>query len=80
MAKRKGRTAGKLYVPPGGKPINVGQVVDLLAGRTSLRAQPGPRDLLREMAIREWVVTAAVHRVGFEGDLTAHVTILVKGR
>jgi hypothetical protein len=68
MAKRNGRTARNLDVPPGGKPINEGQVVDLLAGRASPRAQPGARDLLREMALRDWVVTAAAHPGGFGGD------------
>jgi hypothetical protein len=80
MAKRNGRTARNLYVPPGGKPINEGQVVDLLAGRTSPRAQPGARDLLREMALRDWVVTAAAHPGGFGGDPTPHVTVIVNRR
>ena len=80
MAKRNGRTARGLYVPPRGKPINEGQVVDLLPGRTSPRAQPGARALLREMAIRNWVVTAAVHRVGYGGDVTPHVTVMVNRR
>jgi hypothetical protein len=75
MAKRNGRTARNLYVPLGGRPINVDQVVDLLAGRTSPRAQPGSRALLREMAMREWLVTATVHPGGFGGDPTPHITV-----
>jgi hypothetical protein len=78
MAKRNGQTARNLWVPPGGKPINEDQVVDLLAGRTSPQAQPGARPLLREMARRGWTVTAAIHPGGFGGDATPHVTVIVR--
>jgi hypothetical protein len=80
MAKQNGRTAHNLYVPPGGDPINVDQVVDLLAERTSPRAQPAARALLRRMAVVDWLLTAGVHRPGYGGDLTRHVNVVVDRR
>jgi hypothetical protein len=79
-AKEHGRKNRKLYVPPGGQRIDADEVVDLLANRTSPRAQPGARNLLGEMAIHDWAVTAAPHRVGYGGDLTRHITVSVNGR
>jgi hypothetical protein len=73
-AKRQG-VSSRQFVTAAGRTINSDQVVDLLVNKTSLRAQPGARRLLHEMASVPWQVLAAVHQGGVGGDGTAHITL-----
>ena len=64
------------YTPRPGNRIRAGRVVDLLAGFTSPRAQPGARELLRQMGDGPWSVVANVHTNA--NDPTPRVTVEVR--
>jgi hypothetical protein len=72
-AKRWGddNMAGQI-VPAGGRAMRAAEVVDLLANRTSPRAQPGARKLLNDMATGPWRVVSPIHN---SGDGTPHLTV-----
>src|SRR5436309_3274550 len=76
-AKQRGDdTRARRAASPGEAFTRVDDVVDLLAGSTSPRAQPGARALLYEMAATLWLVVRGVHP---SGDGTPHVTVEVGG-
>jgi hypothetical protein len=88
-ARANGSAAGQ-YVPPGKRPANVDEVVDLLENASESRtAHAGVRRaanaLLEAMSLGRWRVTAGRHRGGVGGggrgaDQNDHITVAVRGR
>ena len=77
-AKQRGDdTLAHRPASPGDGFTCVDDVVDLLAGSTSPRAQPGARALLYEMAATPWLVVCGAHASA--DDRTPHVTVEVGG-
>lgn len=85
---RQNGASGNQYVPRGGHPTNVDQVVAMLEN-ASETAHPGVRRsasfLLERMATRPWRITAAPHAggqggTGREPDLNEHITLQIADR
>jgi hypothetical protein len=77
-AKQWGRTELAKSALPGEPLTQAGDVVDLLADKTSPAAQPGARRLLQQMAAGPWLVIRGLHRSPNDG--TPHVTVEVAGK
>lgn len=84
---RMNGSCGGQYVPPGGKPVNVDAVIEILVN-ASKSSHPGVRraaNALIEMMADAWNVRCGRHRGGigskkYPPDMNEHITIYVDGR